>query len=222
MPVKNKKWLLLVIIAFPSLFWLILETSTINSRRLPIYGPKKVIAEGDTGFYKVSDRFYKQISEGSSELIATAIDTATSPLYAIMFIKDKYREDAYRLTGLWEYLNYKKQKVEHIPFVLVTEHDGVSSKAGTELKKLSDNENVHFYVWKKNSFDSIVKSYFAEKPYYIDYSFFMLIDRNRHVRGYYDARYVSEIKRLIDEYQHLRLKEEKQKLIETNEIKSDS
>ena len=50
----------------------------------------------------------------------------------------------------------------------------------------------------------------------------MLIDHNRHVRGYYDGRYVSEIKRLIDEYQHLRLKEEKQKLIETNEIKSNS
>ncbi|PBQ31463.1 hypothetical protein CNR22_06695 [Sphingobacteriaceae bacterium] len=220
--VKHKKWLLLVIIAFPSLFWLILETSTINSRRLPIYGPKKVIAAGDTSFYKVSDRFYTQKSDSSSELVSQSIDTSTTPLYAIMFIKDKYRDDAYRLTGLWEYLNYKKQKVEHIPFVLVTEHDGVSSKASAELKKLSYHENVHFYVWKKSGFDSIVKSYFAEKPYYIDYSFFMLIDGKRRVRGYYDARYVSEIKRLIDEYQHLRLKEEKQKLIETNEIKSNS
>jgi len=96
------------------------------------------------------------------------------------------------------------------------------SATNTELKKLSTNENVHFAVWKKASFDSLAKTYFKEKPYYIDYSFFMLIDRNRHVRGYYDARYVSEIKRLIDEYQHLRLKEEKQKLIETNEIKSNS
>lgn len=219
---KNKKWLLLVIIAFPSLFWLILETSTINSRRLPIYGPKKVIAKGDTTFYKVTDKFYVQKSDSSSELISASIDTTTTPLYAIMFINDKYRSDAYRLTGLWEYLNYKKQKVEHIPFMLITEHDGVSSKTSNELKKLSYNDNVHFYVWKKSGFDSLVKSYFKEKPYYIDYSFFMLIDRNRHVRGYYDARYVSEIKRLIDEYQHLRLKEEKQKLIETNEIKSDS
>jgi hypothetical protein len=50
----------------------------------------------------------------------------------------------------------------------------------------------------------------------------MLIDHNRHVRGYYDGRYVSEIKRLIDEYQHLRLKEEKQKLIQNNEIKSNT
>ena len=49
----------------------------------------------------------------------------------------------------------------------------------------------------------------------------MLIDQDRHIRGYYDGRYVSEIKRLIEEYQHLRLKEEKQKLIQTIVIKSD-
>jgi hypothetical protein len=139
-----------------------------------------------------------------------------------MFISDKYRDDSYRLTGLWEYVNYKKEKVSHIPFVLITEHNGLSSPAYAELKKLSDNQNLHFYSWKKTSFDSLNKSYFLEKPYYIDYSFFVLIDRNRHIRGYYDGRYVSEIKRLIGEYQHIRLKEEKQKLIEDNDIKSDS
>lgn len=219
---KNKKWLLLVIIAFPSLFWLVLETSTINSRRLPLYGPKKVIAAGDTVYHKVTDVFYLQKKDEPKVLEPGRVDTTKYPLYAIVFIKDKYRVDSYRLTGLWEYLNYKKQKVEHIPFILVTEHDGEKSQAYNELEKLSTNKNVHFYTWKKTSFDSLVKTYFAEKPYYIDYSFFMLIDHNRHVRGYYDARYVSEIKRLIDEYQHLRLKEEKQKLIETNEIKSDS
>jgi len=220
--VKNKKWLLLLIIAFPSLFWLILETSTINSRRLPFYGPKKVIAKGDTVYHKVSDSFYVQKSETDTQLQKASVDSENFPLYAIIFINDKYRVDSYRLSGLWEYLNYKKQKIEHIPFILVTEFDGEKSQAYSELKKLGLHDNVHFYTWKKMSFDSLTKTYFAEKPYYIDYSFFMLIDHNRHVRGYYDGRYVSEIKRLIDEYQHLRLKEEKQKLIETNEIKSNS
>lgn len=213
---------MLLIIAFPSLFWLILETSTINSRRLPFYGPKKIIAKGDTVYHKVSDTFYTEKGENSFEPQPVVVDTNSFPLYAIMFISDIYRKDSYRLTGLWEYLNYKKQKVEHIPFILVTEYDGEKSQAYNELKKLGNSSNVHFYSWKKTSFDSLAKTYFASKPYYIDYSFFMLIDHNRHIRGYYDGRYVSEIKRLIDEYQHLRLKEEKQKLIQTNEIKSDS
>lgn len=219
---KNKKWLLVLIIAFPSLFWLILETSTINSRRLPFYGPKKVIAKGDTSYHTVNDRLYVLSNIDSAGLIPQTVDTINFPLYAIIFIRDTYRPDSYRLTGLWEYLNYKKQKIQHIPFILVTEYDKGRSIAYEELKKLSTSKNVHFYTWKKNSFDSLAKTYFVEKPYYIDYSFFLLVDQNRHIRGYYDGRYVAELKRLIDEYQHLRLKEEKQKLIKNNEIKSDS
>jgi hypothetical protein len=216
---KNKRWLLILIIVFPSLFWLILETSTINSRKLPYYGPKKAIAAGDTLYHKVTDTFYSQITDGQEPELKT-LSKEEFPLYAIVFVNSKYRDDSYRLTGIWEYLNYKHQKIEHIPFVLVTEFENGKSTAQEELKKLSDSKNVHFYSWKKQSFDSLLKTYFLEKPYYIDYSFILLVDANRNVRGYYDARYVSELKRLIEEYQHLRLKEEKQKLIQENEIKS--
>lgn len=219
---KNKKWLLVLIIAFPSFFWLVLETSTINSKKLPFYGPKTAIAKGDTLYHKVTDSFYQQDKQDSTQLITETFDQAKFPLYAIVFINSNYRKDSYRLTGLWEYLNYKKQKIDHIPFVLVTEFENGRSQGYDELKKLASNENVYFAGWKKSSFDSITKTYFAEKPYYIDYSFFALVDANRNVRGYYDARYVSEIKRLIDEYQHLRLKEEKQKLLKSNEIKDNS
>lgn len=217
---KNKKWLLVLIIAFPSLFWLILESSTIHSRKLPIYGAKTLSQNGDTIFQKLNDNLYLPSKEGSGAIKKVQIDF---PIYAIVFIKELYRADSYRLTGLWEYLNYKKQKIEHIPFVLVTTYDDAGkSSSYEELKKLSDSPNVHFFGWPKNSMDSLSKTFFVNKPYYIDYSFFALIDANRNVRGYYDGRYVSEIKRLIEEYQHLRLKEEKQKLIEVNEIKSNT
>lgn len=216
---KNKKWIVLLIIAFPSFFWLILETSTINSRKLPFYGPKQTIAPGDTSYYRVSDRFYAPAAGDSASL---HLATVSDPIYAIVFISSNYRADSYRLTGLWEYLNYKNSKVAHIPFVLVTESEQGGSATARELEKLGSYPNVNFYTWPKAAFDSLNKSYFKDKPYYIDYSFFLLIDANRHIRGYYDARYVSELKRLIEEYQHLRLKEEKQKLIDANEIKSSS
>lgn len=211
---KNKKrWILILIIAFPSLFWLILETSTINSKKLPVYGPRNLNSEGDTVYYSVPDQFY-----GIKEESAEVKSLGEYPLYAILFLNEKYRDDSYRLTGLWEYLKYTKNKVEHIPFIFVTAAENSRSQAYDDLKPLSDNENIHFYSWKKTGFDSITKIYFRDKPYYIDYGFFILVDGNRNVRGYYDGRYVSEIKRLIEEYQHLRLKEEKQKIIRSNEI----
>ncbi|MDI1355231.1 MAG: hypothetical protein PSX36_09945 [bacterium] len=214
---KNKKWLLIFIIAFPSFFWLILESSKINSKKLPHYGPKLVKEKNDTLYYRVTDRFYS----GLSTPTLTTLSREKYPLYAIVFIQSKFRKDAYRLTGLWEYLNYKKDKVKHIPFILVTESENGSSQAYEELSKLSQSPNVHFYHWQKSGFDSLVKSYFEQKPYYIDYSFFMLVDANRNIRGYYDARYVSEMKRLIEEYQHLRLKEEKTLILKENEIRKE-
>jgi hypothetical protein len=202
--------------------WLILETSTINSKKLPIYGPRKVIAANDTAYYKVSDQFYLLNKKDSSQPILTKIEAETYPLYAVMFIKNEYKKNDLRLSGLWEFLNYKKQKIEHIPIILVTESDNGKSEIENDLKKLSDgNKNVFFYTWNRSGFDSLNKTYFQEKPIYIDYSFFVLIDVNRNIRGYYDGRYVAEIKRLIDEYQHLRLKEEKNKLIKSNEIKTN-
>lgn len=218
---KNKKWLVLLILGLPSTMWLILETSTINSKKLPIYGPKKVIAINDTDYFEVNDSFYLLNQQDTVKPKLIKIDVESYPLYAVMFIKDSYKKSDLRLSGIWEFLNYKKQKIEHIPLILLTESENGKSEIQNDLKKLTDgNKNVFFYTWNRSSFDSLNKSYFLDKPYYTDYSFFVLVDVNRNIRGYYDGRYVSEIKRLIDEYQHLRLKEEKNKLIKSNEIKS--
>ena len=81
--------------------------------------------------------------------------------------------------------------------------------------------NIFFAGWDKNSFDSINKTYFVDKPYYVDYSFFVLVDKKRRIRGYYDSRYVAEVKRMLGEYQHLLIKEEKQTMIDENKIKQN-
>lgn len=219
--VKNKKWLILLIVAFPSFFWLILETSTINSSLLPIYGRKQVLLNGDTSYQKVNDNFFSFTHNNDSSYQTFKIDTTEFPLYAIMFVKGRYKEESYRLTGLWEYLNYKKEKINHIPFFLVMETEAIRSSEFDELLKLTTHPNIQFLNWRGGNYDSINKTYFIDKPYYVDQSFFVLIDKKRHIRGYYDGRYVSELKRLIGEYQHLRLKEEKHQLTKSNEIESN-
>ena len=139
-----------------------------------------------------------------------------------MFIKEKYINDSYRLVGLWEYLNYKKDKIDNIPIFLVTELENKQTPTQDSLQRLSYSKNVEFLAWNKSGFDSLNLTYFLQKPIYIDVSFFVLVDENRNIRGYYDGRYVAELKRLIDEYKHLRLKEAKQKLIDENVIKTNS
>jgi hypothetical protein len=113
-------------------------------------------------------------------------------------------------------MNFKKEKIAPLPVVLVTAADS----ADTDLAELSKYNHVMLAPVPEPGFSRLRDAYFAGKPYYVDYSFFVLVDAQRHIRGYYDARYASEIKRLLEEYQHLKLKEVKQEMIETNEIKT--
>jgi hypothetical protein len=220
---KNKKLIFFVILLFPALLKIFLEFSTINSRKLPFYGPK--IAQGkDTIFYKVNSEFKTLPITNSSqnELQPLQLDTINFPLYAVCFIKQSYKKDNFRLAGLSEYVQYKKDKIKFIPFIIVTPCDGASDTSCLrEMEKLSiGNKNIYSAYWNISSFDSLNLTYFKEKPIHIDYSFFVLVDKNRHVRGYYDARYISEIKRLTEEYQHLRIKEEKDDMVNANKIES--
>ena len=214
---KNKKWIFLLIVIFPSLFWVILETSTINSNKLAYYGPKK--AQGkDTTYYTV-----KSVFENANEPSPFDIDTINYPVFVLMFIKDKYANDAFRISGFWEYVNYEKNKLGNIPFIFVCEKENGRSKTADSIKILSKKAStITFAGWNKNSFDSINLSYFKEKPFYVDYSFFTLIDKKRHIRGYYDGRYVAEVKRMLGEYKHLRIKEDKESLLNNNAIKQNN
>ena len=339
---KNKKLIFFVILLFPALFKIILEFTTINSRKLPHYGPKELVGK-DTTFYKVSSDFKRlpALSSDTAELQNLKLDTINFPLYAVCFIKDSYKKDDYRMAGLTEYAQYKKDKIKLIPFVIITPFESTldykhyfayneivdkeslkrliisiskatkksnpkisiiscSSKVPTssfinnkelseyraikmvnkiknavsevggdsskinfiiyplvegpdyigdyldikkyqpfqyvkviinhltsdtsdlrEMEKLSvGNKNIYNYYWNSSSFDSLNVTYFKEKPIYVDYSFFVLVDKNRNIRGYYDGRYIAEIKRLTEEYQHLRIKEEKEGMVSANKIES--
>ena len=220
---KNKKLIFFVILLLPALFKLILEFTTINSRKLPYYGPKTANGK-DTIFHEVNSSF-KKISlqqDTVEELVPFTLDTLNYPIYAVCFIKPSYKMDNYRLACLSEYVQYKKDKIKLIPFVIVTPYDSKSDSSSLkEMEKLSvGNDNILSLYWNTSTFDSLNLSYFKEKPIYVDYSFFVLVDKHRNIRGYYDARYIAEIKRLTEEYQHLRLKEEKEQMLQTNKIES--
>lgn len=213
---KKNKWLLLFIIGLPSFFWLILETSSINSHRLNYYGPK-VVRGKDTVFYSVNDLFYKYDAKSDTLQPFTA-DIANYPLYVLFFERDEYRKDGYRMTGLNEYLQYKFEMIKHIPFLIVSKYESGKPSTEKELEKYSTFPNVKFLSLPGSKFEELNELYFKDKPYYVDKGFLAFIDEKRNIRGYYDSRFATEVKRLADEYKHLRLKNEKEKMIMQNEV----
>ena len=220
----NKKILLFSILFLPTAIWLFLELSTINSKKLPMYGPKKLEGK-DTVYYSINSKF-KTItvsSKGEKNIKDFNLDTIHFPLFVVGFMKQSYKYDNFRMAGLSEYLQYKKEKISEIPFIIVTECDPLNiENCFREFETLhKKSPSIRNLYWETSSFDSLNKLFFIHKPIYVDYGFFVLIDVNRHIRGYYDGRYISEIKRLIEEYQHLRLKHEKKNLINQNKIETN-
>jgi hypothetical protein len=217
--VKNKKLLLLLIILFPSAFWLILETSTINTRKLPHHGPKTWVGK-DTVFYSVVKVQFPTVSGAGIQ--NELFDTIRYPLLALTFIKPGYAKENFRLDGVMDYTQYKQSEIEHLPLLLVYPNDErsfVKHNLRDSLKIAS--KNIHQCFWKEASFDSLNITYFLKKPSHVDYSFIVLLDKKRHIRGYYDGRYSAEVKRLLGEYQHLRIREEKNTMLRENEIKDE-
>lgn len=213
---KNKKFILFLIVLFPSAFWLTLELSTINSKKLPFYGPKTAHGK-DTVYYTVNQ-------QGLSG--PEVSDTVHFPLYVICFLKPGDERDSYKMSGLIEYLKYKEEAIRHVPIfwaaACADTTKGLACKPGIKKQLGISNPNVHEITYDAaTSYNSLVKqNYFKDKPYYIDYSFLVLVDKHRHIRGYYDGRYVAEVKRLLEEYKHLRLKEEQKTILNTNTIES--
>jgi hypothetical protein len=212
--VKNKKLILLLIILFPSAFWLILETSTINSNKLPFFGPKTLNGK-DTVYYSLKEIVLPTVTNKNVE--RKLYDTVTFPLLALTFLKPKYVNENYRLDGLLDYTQYKKGDIDNIPLVLVFPENAFNLKDSLKITL----PNIYQAFWKGSSYDSMNVSFFRQKPSHVDYSFIVLLDKKRRIRGYYDSRYAAEIKRLLGEYQHLRIKEEKNIMLQENEIKNE-
>lgn len=218
---KKKRLILFLIILFPSAFWLILETSTINSSKLLFYGPKALNGE-DTVYYTVGDLKFNTIVNGTVE--QKLFDTIKYPLITVCFMQEKYAKENYRLEGLLDYTIHKKSELSELPLILLFPQSDSSDIINYNLRDSLkiDLPTIEQSYWKRSSFDSLNIMYFKSKPSHVDYSFIVLLDKKRNIRGYYDSRYAMEIKRLLSEYQHLRLKEEKNRMLQQNEIKDET
>jgi len=169
----------------------------------------------DTLYYSLGDINLPTASGQSIE--SKFYDTINYPLLTISFIKPKYNNENYRLDGLLDYTQYKKGDIEQMPLILVFPENGFNLKDSLKITL----PNIYQCYWKESCYDSMNISFFKQKPSHVDYSFIVLLDKKRNIRGYYDGRYSAEVKRLLGEYQHLRIKEEKNTMIKENEIKDE-
>ncbi|HXB40450.1 MAG TPA: hypothetical protein VNZ49_07895 [Bacteroidia bacterium] len=241
----KKKIVLLSIIIFPSLIYFVFELTQANFKKMAYFGPKTVDAKGDTVYWSVPDVYYwKKVfiktdsfkdEENSNVTIkmwvgdSTTIDTTNYPVYVLLFLDSKLRNEGYKLDGIYDYLKYKSKDLKDIPIFLVSDVAGATNnfKEGIELKGDFDSLKIkllNFYpllIDYENSsrVKFLSETYFKQKPVYVFDYFMMLIDKKRHIRGYYDPTFNAEVKRMIQEYQHLKIRDEYAQTLKQNDIK---
>ena len=237
---KKSHIILLSIILFPSLLYLFFEMTQANFKKMAYYGPKTVNKKGDTVYYTVPN-YYFNINCSSSSVDSTfdeqgkllsiagkpnantfLIDTINFPVYIILFLKDSLQKDGYKLNGLYDYVQYKSSELKDIPMFFVSEI-GSALACGMENKELRGTfDSLRINLTSFHPLLSInefaEQNYFKNKPYYVFNYFAVLVDKQRHIRGYYDPNQNSEIKRMIQEFKHLKTKDEYANTLSKNEI----
>jgi len=234
--VKRKRIILVSIILFPSLLYFLFELTQANFKKMAYYGPKTVSAKGDTIYYSVPgvvfntnckcySRFEGGSEMGSIEYDSLKIDTTNYPVYIILFLDGSLKNDGYKLKALIDYVQYKPKEFKDVPVFFVSNLDSAAfghciMTIGKELRGDFDSLKINL-----PSFHPLLaegkaanEAYFKGKPYYVFNYFAVLVDKHRHIRGYYDPNQNSEVKRLVQEYKHLKTKDEYANTLKKNDL----
>lgn len=233
----KKRLILLSIILFPSLFYLFFEMTSANFKKMAYFGPKTLDAKGDTVYYKVPDLFFLKkpdvvtVTEGGNpgnEHTANAwhadslvLDTVKYPIYVILFLDEKLKKDGYKLTGLYDFLKYKSQKIKNVPLVIVSDLSEVLERNNYQFDSLKISMSNFTPVWMnlKEHGKILATTYFKQKPYYVLDYFMVLVDKQRNIRGFYDPTFNAEVTRMANDYEHLKIRDGYVQTQKQNDIK---
>jgi hypothetical protein len=228
----KKKIVLLSIILIPSLIYFFFELSEVNFKKMAFYGPKTLDEKGDTVYYTIPENallFSKAFEETNTDSLGNQ--------YTVRFSKEKEQENEAvvvlfidkeqesKLAGLLEFEKYKKEKLLKLKVIIVrepkvypTKNDSLyyerylNDSLGIKMDNFFIRTTAHF------SYAETRDLYFKQKPEHVFNYFAVIVDKDRHIRGYYDPTFIVEVKRMIEEYKHLVLKDEHANMQETNKI----
>ncbi len=239
----KKKVILLSIILFPSLIYLFFEMTKANFKKMAYFGPKILDAKGDTVYYSVpntyfyknlrpheetqADQFGKEIITVVQSTDSVIIDTTNFPVYVILFIDSKLKKEGYKLSGVYDFMKYKMKDLKNVPVFIASRFSDAFGdyKRDIELKGDFDSlkitlPNFHpLLIDYKDRQKFLATTYFKQKPFYVLDYFMVLVDKQRHIRGYYDPTFNAEVTRMIADYKHLKIRDGYAQTLKQNDIK---
>ncbi len=202
----RKKILLLLVLVIPSGIAFLMEYSKVNFKKLPYYGPKQVstINIKDTSYYSLLN-----INDSNLEQLTYLKDTVNYPIIVLSFLLNDRKAELYNAGALIDALKYRYERMSLVDLFIHCDKSEMDNVGQLFSGTIGNYERMHLIPYQvENEKQFLDKTIFLQKPYYIDYNFLVLLDKKRRVRGYYDPRYAAEIKRMYEEFKHLKIHDE--------------
>lgn len=204
---KKKLLILLFLLSFPSALYVFLSVGKINFIRLPYFGEKTLAANGhDTIYHSVAP-----FSFINQDGIIVTDKNYDGKIYIADYFFTTCKSICPKMTTelirVQDKLGYTKGMVQILSHTVDPEHDSVSA-----LKAYSQMVHADTKVWnfvtgdKKELYDMARKSYLLNAVEgdggpddFIHSELFVLIDKEKHIRGIYDGTNIKAVNNLIDD-----------------------
>lgn len=206
--VNTKKIIvLLLILTFPSVLYVLLTAGKTNFIHLPYIGEKELAANGkDTIYHAVAD--FDFINQDGKHL--TQNDYAGKIMVVNYFfascqtICPKMSTELLRVQEKFQYTNGLVQILSH---TVDPEHDSVPALKAYANMVHADASDWNFVTGdKKQLYDMARTSYLVNALQgdggpddFIHSEFFVLVDKEKHIRGMYDGTNIKEVNNLLDD-----------------------
>lgn len=207
---KLKKFIYLIaILLLPSLFYLFLYTGKHNFHRLEYIGPKEAVlnSEGkyDTTYHQIP--YFEFVNQDGKKVTR---DDLLGHVYIADFFFATCPTICPKMTTNMSYIQNKFKDNKNLRYLSITvnpEHDSVSVLKEYADKVHADTESWDFVTGNKDSIYEIAFNGFfvsAQRDSiapggFLHSGMLILVDKNAHIRGYFDGTTHKEVKeQLID------------------------
>lgn len=213
-PSHKKILALVVILLSPSVFYLVLKSAKHNIQTLEMFGPKTLDEKNDTVYHIIPDfefgnQFGKKISLKDFE----------GKIFVADFIFTTCQSICPKMSDQMAIVQEKVKDMDDVMLLSHTvdpENDSVPVLFDYAKKMGAKEEKWHFVTGdKKEIYDIARNGYFVTAMEgdggpddFIHSEKFLLIDKQKRIRGFYDGTDPKEVKRLIDEIKVLKFEEQ--------------
>jgi len=208
-------WLLLLIPAIFVAWFFFNKNEQKPLRTLPYYGQKKSIKEGDTTFHTVKpfmfiDQYNEKVTEATVNNKIYVTDFFFTTCQSICPIMSTQLERVYKQF-------YNNSEVMILSHTVSPEEDSVNVLMDyAKLHGVTNKQWLFLTGDKKHLYDMARKGYLlnneagnGDEDDFIHTQNFALVDKEKHLRGFYDgtdsvevSRLITDLQLLIDEYHY--------------------